>query len=74
MGGACKACDLFCHMCVCKKYGAGCELLQWRDGHLQYSHFCLSQPNPPAKCIHWAVDDRDKIEQKKRNQPYTNVR
>ena len=65
MGGACKACDLFCHMCACKSYGAGCQLMQWHEGHLRCQHFCLSQPNPPQKCFHWAVDDRDEIERKK---------
>ena len=65
MGGACKACDLFCHMCACRSYGANSQLFAWREDHLRCKHFCLNQPNPPKKCHHWPVDDDEEIERKK---------
>ena len=65
MGGACKACDLFCHMCACKSYGAGGQLFNWREKHLRCKRFCLSQPNPPSRCFHWEVDDDNEIIRKK---------
>ena len=27
-------CDLFCLMCACSSYRAGCPLIQWCEGHL----------------------------------------
>ena len=65
MGGACKACDMFCHMCACKSYGANCQLMRWREGHLRCRRYCLNQPNPPTKCFHWSVDEKYEIQQKK---------
>ena len=67
MGGACKACDLFCHMCACKSYGANSQLLSWREGHLRCQEYCLNKENPPAKCHHWSVDDKNEIARKKQS-------
>ena len=61
MGGACKACDMFCHMCACRSYGASSQLMSWREGHLRCHTFCLCQENPPEKCFHWEVDDNEEI-------------
>ena len=65
MGGACKACDLFCHMCACRSYGASSQLMSWREDHLRCRMFCLSAENPPKKCFHWEVDDEEQIVIKK---------
>ena len=64
MGGACKACDLFCHLCACRSYGASSQLFEWREAHLRCRQFCLNQEDPPKRCYHWAVDDDIEIEQK----------
>ena len=65
MGGACQACDLFCHMCACKRYGADPRLMAWKEGHLQCRRFCLCCENAPVKCYHWEVDDEVEIDRKK---------
>ena len=65
MGGACKACDLFCHLCACRSYGGNCQLMRWREGHLRCRDYCLSKQNCPSKCFHWEVDDEHEIERKK---------
>ena len=68
MGGACKACDLFCHMCACKSYGANSQLLSWREGHLRCQEYCLNKENPPAKTNFKAPTiNTDKINQSLRS-------
>ena len=65
MGGACKLCDLFCHICACTSYGASLHLMKWREGHLWCKRFCLSQANPPSNFFYWEVDEEEEIEKKK---------
>ena len=65
MGRTCKACDMFCHMCACRSYGASSQLMTWREGHLRCHRFCLCEENLPAKCFRWEVDDKDEIIRKK---------
>ena len=38
--------------------------MDWREAHLRCHKYCLSQPNPPKKCHHWAVDDDEEIKRK----------
>ena len=66
MGGDCKYCDLFCHMCACRSFGANIQLLFWREGHLNCKENCLSETNSSATCFRWQVDDDKEIEQKKK--------
>ena len=41
MGGACKACDLFCHACSCTSVGPKSLLLFYREGRWRCRRFCL---------------------------------
>ena len=65
MGGACKACDLFCHMCACRSHGANAQILKWREGHLRCRKYCLRKEQPPKQCFHWEVDEPNEIDHKK---------
>lgn len=65
LGGACKACNMFCHMCGCQSYGGNCQLMRWREGPHRCRFYCLSQRDPPKKCFHWNVDNDHEIARKK---------
>ena len=43
MGGACKACNLFCHACSCTSYGPKSLLLFYREGRFRCRRFCLGK-------------------------------
>ena len=64
MGRACKACDLFCHMCACRSYAGQSQLFEWRKGHLRCKEYSLNQPNPSQKGFHWHVDDDEEIQKR----------
>ena len=53
IGGACKACNLFCHACLCTSYGPKSLLLFHREGRFRCRRFCLSKTNGvfPKKCV-----------------------
>ena len=65
LGGACKLCDMFCHMCACKIYGTVSQLMTWKEGHLRCHRYCLGHKDAPEKCFHWEVDNNDEIKIKK---------
>ena len=65
MGGACKACNLFCHACACTSYGPKSMLLRYREGRWRCRKFCLSRKgNFSKRCYHWEVDDKCEIQTK----------
>ena len=43
MGGACKACNLFCHACSCTSYGPKSLLLFYHEGQFWCQRFCLEK-------------------------------
>ena len=65
MGGACKACDLFCHACACTSYGPKSMLLFFREGRWRCRRFCLNKHTFSKQCYHWEVDDDEEISRKK---------
>ena len=66
MGGACKATNLFCHMCACQSYGDKCQLMLFKENHLRCRRFCQrKQRESGHKCFHWETDNFNEIIRKK---------
>ena len=65
MGGACEACDLFCHACACTSYGPKSMLLFYHKGRWRCHRFCLNKTIFSKHCYHWEVDDDKEIKRKK---------